>query len=197
MVEPVTEPEVESWLDWSARTAELLKYWRATLGYRGIVIVDTPYWSWTFDPKWALRVTSTDASLLGSQSQVVFANGRYSNGSDQFFGQDKATWAADILQHVDEFAILGSEYGWANAPYPVSWKWNQQFFRYLAETAVPAGINGALAFVWHWVDDNTMTENDGLTLSRAGRQYVAEFVHRLPPAQPSLRERSREVGRRK
>ncbi len=90
----------------------------------------------------------------------MFANHRYANASTCFCGAEQSSWQSEIGANVATFPILGTEYGWFNhqgAPHPT---WNNQLFAYLAQPAVPAGLNGAIAFVWHWVDDNSMTTPD-------------------------------------
>ena len=47
------------------------------------------------------------------------------------------------------------------------------------DTAVPEGLNGYVAFVWDWVDENTMTEDGGLELNDYGRLVRDEVLRPL------------------
>ena len=53
-----------------------------------------------------------------------------------------------------------------------------EFAAYVSDTAVPAGLNGYVAFVWDWVDENLMTEQDGRVLNAYGRLIAEEVFAR-------------------
>lgn len=171
IIEPINEPVEEASPEWVSQTELLLQLWREDLGYRGLMIIDTPYWSWSFDPDAATEVLERDSDLLG-ESRVLFANHRYANFSDSFVEEDMEAWDDEILTNVRLFPILGGEYGWYTVGFPTSFEWNTEFFQHLAAVAIPEGMNGAMAFAWHWVDDNSMTTDDGLTINHRGKQYV-------------------------
>jgi hypothetical protein len=179
LYEPVNEPFNISWPDWHNAMTTIMTWWRTTIGYHGPLIIDTINWSWSFDAGQATQLQTFDAKLLGGTSQLVFANHRYANASSCFCGAEQSSWQSEIGANVATFPILGTEYGWFNhqgAPRP---SWNDQLFAYLAQRAVPAGLNGAIAFVWHWVDDNSMTTSASAPNAYAAA-YHDNFVAALP-----------------
>jgi len=179
MIEPVNEPAITEWEPWRKDMATMVRFWRETLGYRGVLLLDTPAYSWTFEAASARSLQSLDEELLGGPAQVMFANHRYANNNTCFCGTERDTWTQEIEGNAADFPLIGTEYGWFNRPYSEQRAWNEQFFAYLAASAVPGGFNGASAFVWSWVDDNTMTTGDGLTLNDRGRQYQEYFLDQV------------------
>jgi hypothetical protein len=176
MYEPFNEPNQVSWNDWQAAMAVTIRFWRAELAYRGILVVDTVNWSWDFDPSRARTFQQYDASFMGGRPNIVFANHRYANTNACFCGVEEASFATDVAQYASTFPIVGTEYGFWNDEGPPQPMWNAQFFSYLATTAVPRGFNGAWFFLWNWVDPNSMTNTDALTLNEFGWTAVRNFV---------------------
>ncbi|HSK28129.1 MAG TPA: cellulase family glycosylhydrolase, partial [Jiangellales bacterium] len=176
MIEPVNEPALDDWPSWSGAMTDLLTFWREDLAWRGVLVVDTPGFSWSLAVGPVRRLLAVDGRLLGGDPQLLVANHRYANDEECFCGDTLDEWVAEIGQHVDEVPVLGTEYGWFNAGFPVSDRWNQELFDHLATVAVPAGLNGAVAFLWSWVDPNSMTLEDGMTLGANGTQFRDAFA---------------------
>ncbi len=78
--EPFNEPNGISWDQWIVTFERVLLYWRGSLGYRGVIIADTPNWSRDFDPTYAAALIRYDRALLGSPNLMI-ANPRYPNGN--------------------------------------------------------------------------------------------------------------------
>jgi len=167
--EPFNEPNNVDWPTWERVVSDELRFWRRELGYRGVLVIDTIGYSWEFDPGPAMTALASDAELLGTP-QVLFANHRYANDNSCFCGDEATTWDAQVARNVGRFPILGDEYGNYNAPYPPSPGWTAGFLRHLGADVVPAGLNGALAFVWNWVDPNSITQPDAVTLTPYGQE---------------------------
>jgi hypothetical protein len=175
LFEPVNEPFNLTWAQWQPVMQTIVTFWRTTIGYTGPLIVDTTNYSWAFDPTQARLIQALDTRLLGGSSEVVFANHRYANSNTCFCGTEKTNWEQSVGRFVTTFPLLGTEYGWYNNAGAPSQTWNAQLFNALAKTSVPQGFNGALAFVWHWIDDNSMTTN-GTTLNTNGTSYQTNFI---------------------
>lgn len=175
LFEPINEPHDLSWPQWLDRMSSMLQWWRKTIGYKSALILDTINYSWDFNPSAATTLQRMDASLLGGKSQIAFANHRYANQSTCFCGQEQTSWQQTVGKYVGDYPIVGTEYGWYNNMGPPRPTWNDQLLTYLSRTSVPAGLNGALAFVWHWVDDNSMTGTNS-TPNAFADSYDARFV---------------------
>jgi hypothetical protein len=175
MFEPFNEPNGIDWTAWQKVVAPTLALWRRQFGYHGVLILDTIAYSWDFDPTQASVVLDEDRRL-GGLADVVFANHRYANTDTCFCGLTAQTWENEVERFVGTFPILGDEYGNFNAPYPPQPVWTSQFLARVASTSIPDGLNGALAFVWYWVDPNTITAADGRTLTSYGHQVASDIL---------------------
>jgi len=100
--EPFNEPHEISWDQWIVISEKMLQYWRATIGYRGVIIADTEGWSWAFDPTYVSALISYDGALLG-QPNLLIANHRYPNGHVCFCGAERAWWNSLIGQYIGKF----------------------------------------------------------------------------------------------
>lgn len=175
--EPFNEPSEVTWEQWEPVMSDVVRFWREDLAYDGVLILDTIDYSWSFDPEVAQRMLDLDADLRDGEPAVMFANHRYANNSTCFCDEEKAQWEDAVGQYLDDFPIVGTEYGrWTGPDFVPQEQWNEQFASHAADVAVPAGLNGYIAFVWDWVDENTMTEQDG-QLNAYGR-LVADTVFR-------------------
>jgi hypothetical protein len=177
MYEPWNEPNHVTWAQWQNPTRQTIAKLRS-LGYTGVIIVDTINWSWSFDPAEAQAVLDFDAGLRGGAPNILVSNHRYANTSTCFCGAELSAWQGEIGSQLGRFPIAGLEYGYFNNPYGPTPLWNQQFLQYAAQTATPAGLNGAMAFIWDWVDQNTMVTADGerTNLTQWGGIYRDSFL---------------------
>jgi hypothetical protein len=172
VIEPFNEPNHVTLHDWENVMGATMRYWRTTLGYKGVLLLDTADWSWTFDPGSARRLQKLDMSLLGgADPQLAFANHRYATTNTCFCGAEEREWTSKIEHYVTSFPIVGGEYGNFSAQGPPQPAWVDQFLARLTDTSVPKGLNGVMTFVWHWIDDNTMTTSSG-SLTTFGQQVV-------------------------
>jgi Cellulase (glycosyl hydrolase family 5) len=166
--EPWNEPNGVTWDEWIATMSETVTFFRRDLGYRGLLIADTIDFSWNFSTEHADTILDLDAELLGGVPNVAFANHRYANLSTCFCDTELADWDNIVGQHVDDYPIVGTEYGFWNDlgdPVPL---WNEQLVAHLS-ARVADGFNGYTAFVWDWSDPNTLTTGDLVTLNEHGR----------------------------
>jgi hypothetical protein len=173
--EPFNEPHEISWDQWIVISEKMLQYWRGTIGYHGVIIADTEGWSWSFDPSYVSALISYDAALLGHPNLLI-ANHRYPNGHVCFCGAERAFWDSLIGQYIGKFPLVGSEYGIQDVVGPPELAWGQGFVSYLKDEAIPSGFNGALMFVWNWVDPNTMTNLTTGKLTAWGTAIVAAIA---------------------
>ncbi len=171
--EPWNEPNGVTWDEWTDTTNATVELFRSDLGYRGLLIVDTIDFSWNFSDDRADELLDLDAELLGGAPNIAFANHRYANLNTCFCGDELESWDNVVGQHVDEYPIVGTEYGFWNDlgdPVPL---WNRQLVAHLIDM-VDEGFNGYVGFVWDWSDPNTLTTGDLVTLNEHGT-IAAQF----------------------
>ncbi|MGO9560366.1 MAG: glycoside hydrolase family 5 protein [Acidimicrobiales bacterium] len=154
--EPLNEPNGITLEQWLVTSERVIEYWRATIGYRGVLIADTRNWSWSFNPTYVTALIRYDKALLG-QPELLIANNRFPNGNPCFCETERAVWDSLVGQYIGRFPLVGTQYGIADSVGKPELRWGQDFAAYLKSYAIPSGFNGALAFVWNWVGPNTMT----------------------------------------
>ena len=188
--EPFNEPHQISWDQWIVISEKMVRYWRATIGYRGVIIADTKDYSFNFDPTYVGALIRYDGALLGRPNMLI-ANHRYPNRETCFCGTALASWNALIGQYIGDFPFLGTEYGIFNPVASEKLEWGKSFLTYLKDKAIPSGFNGALFFVWNWVDPNTMTNLTTGKLTAWGAAIVADLGARPsgPPAADAVQAR--------
>lgn len=179
MFEPMNEPRGIGWDAWEDATSETVRFFREDLGYDGILVLDTIDWSWAFEPERADALMALDAELLGEESNVAFAIHRYANNEECFCGAEMDEWERTVGRYVGEYPILVTEVGNVNeglGPHP---QWVDEFVTHLVEHDVDQGLDGIIAFLWRWQDENTMTDWDGVQLTPFGRQML-DLLEPLP-----------------
>jgi hypothetical protein len=168
--EPYNEPREISWDQLIVISERMLQFWRGTIGYRGVLIADTQYWSWNFDPSYAAALLAYDRALLG-RPDLLIANHRYPNGNTCFCGSERAAWNALVGQYIAKFPLLGSEYGDDDTIGPPELGWGQGFLTYLEDEAFSEGFNGAIIFVWNW-EPSAMVDSTTGDLTAWGQMVV-------------------------
>lgn len=186
MYEPWNEPYEISGAQWETVMNGTLDYYRKTLGYKGVLLIDTVDWSWSFGkilPN-IKNVQAKDAALMGGQPNIIFANHRYANNNRTFTATEQSQFESEVTNYAQTYPIVGTEYGFFNGGGTYNPEWNKGFFAYITDTAVPKkGLNGGMIFNWSWVDYNSLTANDPLKLNE-GQGDVAKdyFFAKLPSA---------------
>ncbi len=175
--EPLNEPNGISWATWREVVTALVRAWRVDIGYRGPLVLDTIDYSWAFDPASADAVMSLDGRLDGKPN-ILIANHRYADANTCFCGAEAASWEDAVGRYVGTYPILGTEYGAFNHEGPPQLTWNAQFLQHLTRTAIPGGLNGAVLYVWHWLDANTLAEPGTAGLTPWGRIGASELLSR-------------------
>ncbi len=178
MYEPLNEPLGLSSDLWLSVMSAVVTEWRSDLRYHGVLILDTTGYSWDFSAPAATALMTLDTRLLGGHPNLAFANHRYPNDNTCFCGSERQEWASSVEEFASRFPIVGTEYGIYDATGPAQLGWMRQFLSYVSRYAIPAGFNGAVAFVWDWVDPNSLTVDDGSKLSTYGRVVAAELWSR-------------------
>ena len=174
--EPYNEPHGITWGQWLTVTTNTLVFWRKSLRYRGILILDTTGYSWDISPLY-LRTILDAGRFLQSQPDLLFANHRYPNGATCFCGGDRQRWHQEVGSYLSRLPVVGSEYGIYDGHGPASANWGRGFLGNVAKNDIPRGLNGAITFVWDWVDPNSMTNPSTHQLTYWGQVVVTQLLH--------------------
>jgi len=170
IMNPYNEPySSDNASSWNAANEATLQYFRSTLGFKGVVVLDTTAWATTDNTSSFQTLTSYDASLLGGKANVIFSNHLYPN----YNYQTPINLAKQYPMVFGEVGnTLSGSYSSSGASYV------NTVFQSLISTGIPNGHNGAFPWVWWWTDGNQMT-NDGLTLNTFGQQIVTNYYNKV------------------
>jgi hypothetical protein len=174
MFEPYNEPNGIDWATWTSVMNATLTEWRNVLGYHGVLILDTTGYSWNFSPGPASTVQVTDRSLQHGPSEVIFANHRYPNGEPCLCGAAVQEFDQSVGNWTSTYPILGTEYGVYSSGYPSDTQWMSQLLG-LVPNMEQHGFNGAILFVWNWVDPNSLSHDPAGHLTSYGEVALHEL----------------------
>jgi hypothetical protein len=170
--EPANEPNNISWSRWQTVTTDIVRFYRQ-LGYRGVLLLDTPGYSssYSYDPMNSL--VRLDKSLLSSISaQIAFARHDYATAWPK--GWSPNDWLNKVGGKTNPFVVIESEFGNYNGPGTVNALWSQQVATYFGSGVHSPFLGGAIAFVWGpWTDSNAITTEDNQTPTPWGEDVKA------------------------
>ncbi len=109
--EPFNEPNNVSNAQWDTATRATVAHFRNTIGYKGLLVVDTNQWSHLYDDTLMTGIETYDATLTGTgRANVAFARHDYGN---EYSGHtwNAATWAAENGGSARKHVIVQTEYG--------------------------------------------------------------------------------------
>jgi Fibronectin type III domain/Cellulase (glycosyl hydrolase family 5) len=166
--EPFNEPNSfgDQWNAWGAAMRATVAHWRS-IGYTGLLLIDTPVWSHAYDDAAMTALERYDAGLagMGGRMQLAFAKHDYANegwpnGGGSF---DPSKWRNDTGGAQQRHLVWETEFGNYNGdPSTVHLSWSQQASTFFADEFGDAGrpnYAGATAFVWGaWWDANALTD---------------------------------------
>ncbi len=161
--EPFNEPNGISEAQWVTAMTATDNLFRAQ-GYKGILVMDTNQYSHQFDATDMQNLQANDAKQAGmnNTSQIIFAKHDYSNEFPNPSTFDTTDWENNSYGtgtwNLSEFPVWETEFGNYNVG-SENLNWSSE-----AATAMAGYVNngtlvGASAFVWNWVDPNTITYN--------------------------------------
>lgn len=192
--EPFNEPNSfgDQWNAWGNAMRATVTHWRS-IGYRGVLLIDTPVWSHAYDDNAMSALERHDAAQagMGGKHQLVWAKHDYANegwpdGGNTF---SPTKWRNDTGGAQRDHVIWETEFGNYNGdPSTVHLSWSQQASRFFADeldnTARP-NFAGATPFVWGpWWDANALTAADNTTPTAWGRAVRDGLLARAKPTWP-------------
>ncbi|HEY2003866.1 MAG TPA: cellulase family glycosylhydrolase [Candidatus Saccharimonadia bacterium] len=170
IMNPYNEPySSDNASSWNTANEATLQYFRSTLGFKGVVVLDTTAWATTDNTSSFQTLMSYDATLLGGKSNVIFSNHWYPN----YGYQTSMTLARQYPLVIGELGnTLNGSYSSSGASYV------NTVFQAVISTAIPNGHNGVFPWIWWWSDGNQMT-NDGLNLNSFGQSIVTNYYSKV------------------
>ena len=179
LYEPFNEPNSfeDKWPVWSRAMRGTVAHWRS-IGYTGVLVIDTPDWSHAYDDDAMTALERYDAGRpgMGGKHQLVYAKHDYASDGWPDDGNDfdaarwrRLTGGADQHHHL----IWETEFGNYNGdPTTVHPSWSQQAARFFVDELYEdrQSYVGVTSFVWgDWWDVNALTDASNSTPTRWGR----------------------------
>lgn len=174
--EPDNEPWGISWPEWLSVMKATVRYWRTTIGYRGLLIIDTDGYSWDLSVTPMRDLLRAAPALPDGTANIAFANHRYANAMPCFCGERAIRFENQFSRYYSSFPMVGTEYGIYDGVGAAQLKWGRQFLAYLHLTALSNGLDGAFAFIWNWVNADSMTTGVAGPLTAWGRVVKRELL---------------------
>ncbi|MBP9699738.1 cellulase family glycosylhydrolase [Candidatus Woesebacteria bacterium] len=162
-----------TWEHWRDQNKTTLTYFRNTLNFKGVVVLDTRGWAGGTSATHMAEVRTHDASLLGGAANVVFSNHWYPN-------LDLNSRVKPTFDAAGTVPVLIGELGQINpGTTGVVSSYPSNLLSSLVSTGIPKGHNGVFAWMWNWCDENNMTSGDFTTLNSYGQTYVTNFFSKV------------------
>jgi cellulase (glycosyl hydrolase family 5) len=174
--EVTNEPNNVSWDAWQANMRASVQYFRETIGYRGLLVIDPIWWANSggggqgYDDARYSALEAYDAARLGGPHQLAFAKHDYANNYPGK-GWNAAAWVAAQGGSQTKHLIFETEFGNYNGdPSTVSSAWSSAAAAFFAgRFAAQPNYVGAAAFVFGpWWDANALTGPDNVTQTAWG-----------------------------
>lgn len=155
--EPFNEPNNVSWAQWQVAMQATINLFR-TNGYQGVLVLDTTTWSHDYDNTNMNTIETYDATkTISGQHNLMFARHDYLN---DYSGNvwSNATWQAGTGGTATAHVIFETEFGNYNGPtFGSSTSFSSgETTGYIANMFTRTNIAGGCAFVWNWVDLNSI-----------------------------------------
>jgi hypothetical protein len=170
--EVTNEPNNVTWAQWDANMQPSIKYFRETIGYRGLLVIDPIWWANSgtggqgYDDARYSALEAYDAARTGMRShQLAFAKHDYAN---EYAGKawSAGAWTAAQGGSQTKHLIFETEFGNYNgSASTVSALWASAAASFFGgRFAAQPNYVGAAAFVFGpWYDANAMTGADSAT----------------------------------
>jgi hypothetical protein len=155
---------------WQRQQRALIKTIRDQ-GMTSPIVVNTPGYS--------ASLSRIDTYPLGDEN-VIWGVHRYANVKVTFGDTDRVderrAWADRSLDRAVIVDTVGSRA--AQEFEPLS-PWVAGFLDFVSQWVRDEEGSGAIGFVWHWYDDNSMTRRSG-RLTHWGQLYMSRYIRQVP-----------------
>jgi hypothetical protein len=182
--EVTNEPNGVSWAQWESNMQASVKYFRETLGYRGLLVIDPIWWANSgtggqgYDDARYSALEAYDAARAGMGThQLAFAKHDYAN---EYAGKawSAAAWAAAQGGSQTKHLIFETEFGNYNGDSStVNNAWSAAAASFFSgRFAAQPNYVGAAAFLFGpWFDANAMTGADNVSPTAWGTAVRDNF----------------------
>ena len=170
--EVTNEPNGVSWSQWEANMQASIKYFRETIRYKGLLVIDPIWWANSgtggqgYDDARYSALEAYDAARAGmGTQQLAFAKHDYAN---EYAGKtwNAGAWSAAAGGAQTKHLIFETEFGNYNGdPSSVNGAWSAAAATFFSNRfAAQPNYVGAAAFLFGpWFDANAMTGADSAT----------------------------------
>jgi hypothetical protein len=177
MLEVWNEPGVMTWANWRTLMQNSVAHIRGQ-GYTGPLLLDGTSWAANYDGSSFGTLVTYDATVNQTGlSNLVFANHHYPGSSGSTF--NASSWDSSWGSGLGTYCIMSSESGIMNPPTTGQnvnnyTDWGQFVDHMVAKQG--SGHRGCLAWVWSWIDTDTLTGNFSSNQSGSPRPPTASLT---------------------
>jgi hypothetical protein len=197
---PYNEPHDITNEQWQDMQEQILDYYRGTLGYKGILLLDTQAFAWEFESHLAeIEAVLAYSDQFAVPRNICWSNHRYAQAGDAIFlsstgFSNVGNFEGEVGRYILDYPILGTEWGWETGAGTSSAQWSQEAMDYVATELVPRGFNGLLGFIWAWVDNSLTTAESGngsdtvaalTTLTEWGGIFRDDYLKKVSSDEPT------------
>jgi hypothetical protein len=158
--EPFNEPNGVTWGQWTPAMQATVSHFRTTLGYQGLLILDTTNWSHDYSDGPMSQMEAFDATLTKSgKANLAFARHDYTNDYANVWSA--AQWTAATGGTSTAHVIYETEFGNYNGAGNQSDTWSAAVTAYFKTHLFDrTNVAGGDAFLFgNWFDANAMSSD--------------------------------------
>ena len=171
--EPFNEPNNVTWSQWQTAMEATVELFRSN-GYEGVLVLDTTNWSHAYSDQYMGMLEVYDAGLAAShQHNLVFSRHDYTNDYDNDWTY--VSWVANTGGTASAHVLLETEFGYDNGGVVSDAFCLDETVGFKSQMYRRSNIAGGVAFVFNWMDANSMCDADGTGLTDWGR-YVLNWL---------------------
>lgn len=172
--EPFNEPNGVTWAQWTTAMQATLTQFRQTLGYQGLLVLDTTTWSHDYSDSPMTQIEAFDATLTASgKSNLAFARHDYCNDYGNVWSGSK--WIAATGGSATAHVVFETEFGNYNGTGNQSDTWSAAATAYFTTDLFDrTNVAGAEAFLFgNWFDANAMSSDaEGMAPTTWGTDVI-------------------------
>jgi hypothetical protein len=158
--EPFNEPNGVTWAQWTTAMQATLMQFRQTIGYQGLLVLDTTTWSHDYSDGPMSQMETFDATVTSSgKANLAFARHDYCNDYNNVWSS--ATWIADTGGTATAHVMFETEFGNYNGTGNQSDTWSAAVTAYFKTDLFDrSNVAGAEGFLFgNWFDANAMSSD--------------------------------------
>lgn len=191
-IEPVNEPDCygsgpcNDWNFWHDEWSQYIQTIRGQ-GFHNPIIIQTPWWSAGLHKHGDPSVTIDTPGYTFSDANLIYSVHEYPSNSDSWTVTDTQDQDSLWGNYAANHAIIVDEFGPQNTGGAYE-GWIQGFLDYLANWVNTRNGSGAVAFLWFWLSEDSMTGtnlgsySNGPALNQWGNDYKTRYLDKVVSA---------------